>query len=131
MTNIIYKIVAGFGECRKIHGISADTVRVEIDGVSEGFLSIGEMSCRIKNGVGRIHLDLLADGEYAPVLFTETGVIRLEKILKCERGIRRADTDEELITRALARLERAERDICELRDRLASAESAIQARILL
>lgn len=131
MTNILYKIIAGFGECRKIHGTSADTVRIEIEGVPDGFLSIGELSCRVKDGVGRIHLALLADGEYSPVLFTESGVVRLEKIVKCGRGIHRAELDEELLARALTRLEGAEREISELKERLSIAEGAIQGRILL
>ncbi len=131
MTSIIYKIVAGFGECRKIRGTCADTARIEVEGASDGFISIGELSCRLKDGVGRMPLGLLPDGEYSPLLFTENGVTKLEKIRKSERGISRCELDAELISRMLLRLESCEERIILLEKKLSGIEAAIRGSALL
>lgn len=131
MTNIIYKIVSDFGECRKIRGTCADTARIEVEGTSDGFISIGELSCRLKDGVGRLPLGLLPDGEYSPLLFTEGGITHLEKIKKSERGISRSEPDTELISRMLLRLESCEKRILLLEERLSGIEAAITGSRLL
>lgn len=131
MTSLFYKIVANFGECRRIVGNDTARVRLHIEGCEEGFVSVGGISAPIKEGVARLNLSPLADGEYAPSLHLPGGTVRLESISKRGTSLERASCDAELTRRLSLRLEALEERLSGLEETCAEHELAIKGEPIL
>ena len=126
MTSLFYKIVANFGECRRTVGNDAARVRLHIEGCDQGYVSVGSISAPIKEGVARLNLSVLADGEYSPTLHLPVGTVRLESIVKRGASVERTSCDAEMTRRLSLRLEALEERLAGLEQTCAEHELAIR-----
>lgn len=129
MTSIFYKMIENFGEMRKITGSGSERVRIHIEGADGGILTIGNVSAPIKDGVARLSLHILADGEYTPTLCKDGGIFALETISKCGSRISAADGGD-LIRRIALRAEAIEDRLNDLERRCTEYEGAIYGKPL-
>ena len=125
MTVITYKCISGFGECRAIIGEGAEVVRIIVEGIDGGIISVGTLSARLRRGAARINLSALPDGEYSPILYTNDGKIQLERIRKEGKKLTRPPVDTDLVARLLYRVEALESEVAELKGRTDKNELAI------
>lgn len=125
MTSIFYKIVADFGELRKISGSGTDKVRVHIEGADNGILTLGRVSAPIKAGAAKLSLTPLADGEHRASLYVGGRLIELEPLAKLSDRISPRTPDAPLLRRLALRTEKLELELAALRERVAANERAI------
>ena len=130
MTSIFYKIVANYGEIRKIVGSGVDPVRIYIDGADEGVVAIGRLSAPLKGGRSRLSLSLADDGEQKCELYTRGGAIPLEPILKLGERLSTSAADTSLLRRLAVRTEELEAKLGDLISRVAECEGAIRGKPL-
>lgn len=123
MTTILYKIKSDVGQCEKIHAADAMTVRIEIEDVTDGAVSVGGVSARLKGGVARLTLAALPDGEYTPILHVEGKTVPLEGIRKWAGRINLTDNDPNIRRQQRARLDALESRLGLLEDRISSLEA--------
>ena len=127
MTSIFYKMVSNFGEVRRITGCGADKVRIHTEGAENGIVTVGNVSAPIKDGVARLSLHTLADGEYTPTICNDGGIFVLEALSKCGSRIS-ASGDSELIRRIALRAEAIEERLDSLEKRCEKYEGAIYGK---
>ena len=97
MTSLFYKIVAGYGECRKFSAGGTTGVRIHVEGCGSGFISVGGISREISDGVAHLDISSLPDGEYSPILHKGGEMIRLEPIRKAGDSVSLPPPGRELI----------------------------------
>ena len=131
MKEIKLEIFDGACECVSFSGTSEDGIRFDFgEGVS-GYLSVGEITKRVENGVCIFDTRPLADGEYEASLVLGRAVIKLPKFKKTARKIKLSDCSEEYIRAASVRERRLARRVNSLETRICELEEKILGARLL
>ena len=130
MTSIIYKIVAGYGECIGFCGDGSLNTRLAIEGIGSGSIVIGDRAARVTSGIAHLDLSSLSDGEYTPTLFAASKRMPLEKIRIRGGKISRLILEPEQIERLLRRVNELECDRDKLLLRIEALEMAAHPKTL-
>lgn len=130
MTEIIYKIRSGFGECRTFLEGEARSVKVAIVGADEGILVIGGRRRRLSAGVCYLSLEGIPDGDYTPTVIVGGETITLERIRKMGDRVSRPPLDLELISRLITLADRLEAKVGWLEEEVKSLTEKIEGQDL-
>lgn len=97
MNRIKYKLFKKAAEIVSFSEGASSQVEISFNEECEGILSIGEVVGIVKDGVCRMNLQLLEEGEITPCLILKDRAIRLPRIKKSARRISPAPCSEEYI----------------------------------
>ena len=125
MTTIIYKIHGNFG-VNTLFKRDSTELTVKLLGIREGALKIGDISAEVKVGSATLSLSSLPDGVYTPILYTDSGEIRLEAIRKLGEKLSRYPTDRNLTVNLLERIERLEDSVATLECLVAELDKRVR-----
>ena len=127
MTKITFFINNGEGEIRSFRPGVASICEIKVEGVNTGIISFGPKSARLKDGVARIALSPLPDGDYTPRLSVEGKQIYLSEIRKSGNKITRPQVKPEFIDKLYLRVYEVEKKNEELEKRLEILEGKVDA----
>lgn len=130
MTSIFYKIVADFGEIRKINGSGTDKVRIHTEGIDSGIVTVGKVSAPIRCGVAKLSLSSVPDGEMRVSVYSGTSLTELEPLSKTADRIAPRTPDAPLLKRLALRMEELELELADIKERVTKNERAIKGTSL-
>ena len=96
----------------------ASLVEICINGIKDGIVSIGPNSARLKDGVCRLSLSGILDGDYTPKLIAGEALIHLDEIRKVGNNLTRPSVKPEAFDKLSEKIER-----------LIAAQSELEARL--
>lgn len=123
MSSISYRIRDGYGEWSEVR-CDGEGLSIIFPADINGHLTIGGLCHEVKNGICRIDIDTLPDGEYVPMLYTSEMTAKLEPMIVRGKTVGTAATSESTVRRALARIAALEIDKELAEERLAALEAA-------
>lgn len=115
--NAHYISVAGYGQLMKITGRAGRMLTVSIEGAEDGYLTIGQASCRYSGGEGSVCLTALPDGIYHPVLNCKGYTLRLEPLCIEGNKVSACPTEDGIIRILLDRAAALENRLAALEER--------------
>ena len=123
------KIVIGFfeGEAELIDYKSGTGHEAEISFLEpcDGFITLGDVTVRLKEGVAKIDLRLIDDGELTPVLILKDCRRELPKLIKSSRILEPASPDSDFIRRISLRERQLSRRVAELEGEIAKISKSV------
>lgn len=125
MTRIVYKASDSDVRTASFTEGGASLVEICIDGISEGVVSIGHSAARLKNGICRLSLSGLMDGDYTPKLVINGEIIHLGEIRKIGNKLTRPPIKPEIVDKLTKRIDALELANREILQKLSLLEAKI------
>ena len=115
--NAHYLSVAGYGQLTKITGRPGRMLTVSIEGAEDGYLTVGQASCKYSDGEGSVCITALPDGIYHPVLNCKGYTLRLEPLCIEGNRVSACPTEDGVIRILLNRVAALESRVADLEEK--------------
>jgi hypothetical protein len=119
---ISYITQHGVGEWSQIHTEDPDVITLTFTPASDGALTLRGKIYAVKSGEVSILKRVLPDGEYRPLLETDSGRYELEGFVKQGKTVSMLKTEESTVRRLLGRCRQLENALNSARERLSRLE---------
>ena len=118
MTRILYGIFGGEGELLEYKRGTGHEAEIAFDTPYDGFLTVGGITVRVKDGRATVDIRLLDEGVSEPCLIQKDRRYKLPTLSKRSHLLEPTEPDGEFIRRISVRERRLEERVARLEDKL-------------